>query len=239
MADQDTPKPIAEISHEPSKFDQFLEQNQKKIVIIVALTVLALLAFVTKSGLEKISKQDAGSALFKAKTAEDLQQVINQQNSAETKATATLLLAKAQAKTDLKAAIATLQKHIDNYPTSAIAYSAKLNLALYQLKDKQIKEGTQGLELLASDSNAASVQVFALYTLADIALEKKDKANAQKYFKKAAQASKNFKLNQLMTTYSEYAGYTAPKRISPRPVESKVESSPEAEVKLLETKENI
>lgn len=225
MADDNTPSPIAEISHEPSKFDQFLDQHQKKLIILAVLAVVGLLVTIAYQGSLKLDQQDAGSALFNAKTAQDYSTVIQEQSSEETKATASLLLAREQAKTDTTAAVTTLEKLVSSYPTSAIANDAKLNLGLLQLETGKTDKGLQNLEALKSDKAAGATQVIATYALAEEAMKNNDRVKAQELFDQASKMAANSNLKNNILDFKKIASVIPPTRIQPR-VTEKEEAAP-------------
>jgi len=86
----ESPTPIAEIDHGPSKFDQFLDQHTTKLIIGAILIALGAVGFVIYSGLAEAKAEEAGSALTAAESISDYQDVISQWPESKSAESATL-----------------------------------------------------------------------------------------------------------------------------------------------------
>ena len=78
MAEQNAPdsSPIAEISHGPSAFETFLDNNQKKLIILGILIALGMAAWVVKEGIREGNYLSAGNALSAADDTAALEEVM-------------------------------------------------------------------------------------------------------------------------------------------------------------------
>ena len=73
---EDSPTPIAELDQGPSKFEEFLEKNQKKLIILALLVLIGVIAYVFYTGLEKKKANEAGAAFMEATDEDSLNKVI-------------------------------------------------------------------------------------------------------------------------------------------------------------------
>ena len=214
MADSNTSPPIAEISHEPSAFDQFMQKHQMKLIIFLVLLALAAVAAVAMSGLKSLKEQDQGSQLFNAEGENGFKEVINSRTSEAAQATAMLLLAKEQVQSDKKEAITTLENLLEKYPNCAVKFEAKLNLALILLFNEQKDAALRHLDSLAIDDEAGYTQVYANYILADMALQVNKNDVAKTAYQKAADYAQHTTVSSQFQSFSEVAIVETPTHIT-------------------------
>jgi len=93
---QETPVPLAEISQGPNAFEQFLDRNQKNIIILAILIAIGVAAFVIYRGIETSRQETAGAALNKAEDLAALQAVITEHADTTAARSAMVLLADRQ-----------------------------------------------------------------------------------------------------------------------------------------------
>ncbi len=185
MPEDTTPSvaPLAEINLGPSKFEQFLDNNQKTLAILFAVAVAASAVYIVIRGVEKSREHSAGVALSKATTTSTLQDVISNHANTKAAASAKLLLADMQVgenKTDV--AIKTLQDFIatqNDHPARATA-SAKLGACL--MSQGKNAEASTIFQQIVNDPSARYIAPYALICLGDIAKIGGDTAKAESYF---------------------------------------------------------
>ena len=71
----DTPRPLAEISHGPSAFEAFLDRNQKGMIVLGILIAIAGGAWIVFKGMQESKAYGAGEDLSKAESLADLLEV--------------------------------------------------------------------------------------------------------------------------------------------------------------------
>jgi len=208
MAENKSSSPIAEISHGPSKFDAFLDKNQKLLVVAAAVAVFGTVGAIVYSGLGNIQVQQAGSKLFNAEGETALLAAINGAPDS-TQATGRYLISQEQGKTDKAAAISTLTDLLAKFPTSSVAPDAKLALNLYKLElgDATAK---QGLEQIAADAEAGHTAVLARLALADSALKAGETDAAKAEFTKVAETAKFVRLQDAGKRGANISGVKQP-----------------------------
>lgn len=212
MAEENTSSPIAEISHEPSKFDSFLEQNQTKLIIIAILVTLLAIGALVFKGLGEMKDQAEGSQLAAAETEEEFRAVMGSGSDA-VKSTAMLLLSDEQAKGGLEgkeAAIATLEELLTNYGTSEVAVDAKLRIARLMLDLGKLDESESKLKNILSSSDSGHTKVIAQAILADLTLQDGRLNESKKYYEESLENTKSASLRQLTTLGAKMAEVIPP-----------------------------
>ena len=194
MPEETTPSvaPLAEINLGPSKFEQFLENNQKTLAVLLAVAVVASAVYIVIGGVEKSREQSAGVALSKAATSAALQDVISKHANTNAAASAKLLLADKQAsegKSD--AAIKTLQDFIATNTDHPAKPTASAKLAAKLMGENKTAEASTIYQDLVSDPKARYIAPYALICLGDIAKAGGDPTKAESYF------------NQVKTEFAE------------------------------------
>lgn len=194
MPENTTPTntPLAEINLGPSKFEQFLDNNQKTLAVLFALAVVASAVYIVIRGVEKSREHSAGVALSKAATSAALQDVISNHAKTNAAASAKLLLADMQAgEGKMDAAIKTLQDFIATNTEHAARPTASAKLAANLMGEGKAAEASAIFQNLVSDPKARYIAPYALICLGDIAKVGGDPAKAESYF------------NQVKTEFAE------------------------------------
>jgi len=185
MADEQTiPTPIAEIDHGPSKFDEFMNKHQKKLIILTILAVIGILGYVIFDGIQKSKNETAGTALVEAEDEEALKKMIQDHNVSSSKSSAYIRLANMQAATEPSEAIKTLDNFISSYQDHPSIKEAELNRALLLANSGKKDDAKLKLEELIADSDAAYLSPLAAYALANILGEEGDNAAAAEVYQK-------------------------------------------------------
>ena len=194
MPEDTTPSiaPLAEINLGPSKFEQFLENNQKTLAILLSVEVVAIAVYIVTRGVNKSREQSAGVALSNAKNATALQEVISNHANTNAAASAKLLLADMQAGEGKTGdAIKTLQDFIATNTDHPAKPTASAKLAAKLMSENKTAEASAIFQDLVSDPQARYIAPYALICLGDIAKAGGDPAKAESYF------------NQVKTEFAE------------------------------------
>lgn len=218
MPEDTTPSvtPLAEINLGPSKFEQFLENNQKLLAVLLALLVISSAAYIVFRGVEKSREHSAGASLGQAKDTSALQEVINQHANTNAAASAKLLLADmlaAEGKSE--AATQALQNFIATHADHAAKPTASAKLAALLMSQGKTAEASAIFQAIASDPRARYIAPYALICLGDIAKAGGDSAKAESYF------------NQVKTEFAESSfASTAAERLATAKTKAPTEIDP-------------
>lgn len=183
----ESPNPIAEIDHGPSKLDQFLDQHTSKLVIGAILIALGVIGYVIYSGLARADQEEAGAALNAAETSSEYQNVISKWPKTKSAESAMLLLAGVQWEDSQSEAIQTLRDFLAEHPEHPAAATAKVSLALRLVEQGKSADATSLLTEVANDENSAYIAPLALITLGDIAKAAGHTDEATTWYEKAAE----------------------------------------------------
>jgi len=165
----DSPTLLGEIEQGPSKFEEFLENNQKKLLLFCLLVVIGVSGWIVIKGMRDAKERSAGEALVAARDMGDFRNVIEQFAGTPAAGTAQVELAKKQWDDGLREdAIKTLKDFIENNADHAAHPSARMALASFYFDDGEIEQGTAILEELADDKQAGHVAPLALIRLGDV-----------------------------------------------------------------------
>ena len=186
---EDSPTPIAELEHGPSKLDEFLEKNQKKLIILALLIFLGVIAYVFMTGLEKKTATEAGSAFMQATDEESLNKVIIDYSNSSTAGTAAIAIAQLRTNEDK---VAALNHFIATYPDHPGIPTKLLELSLIQMNDGKNSDAEITLNKLMANGNAAYLMPRAKIALADIAVSNNEIEKAEQLYTEAKEASSNF-----------------------------------------------
>ena len=179
----DTPTPIAEIDHGPSKFDQFLENNQKKLVILALVIFLGVVAYVFFKEYNKMQNENAGALLTEAENEEQYSKVIEEYPGQTAAGTAAYKIATLRTSDD--DAIDAYNHFITTYPEHPMIPLAEFNLAQRQVNTGNIAEATVTLEALIDSENVDFIIPKAKIALGDIALVNGKKEQAEALYNEA------------------------------------------------------
>jgi predicted negative regulator of RcsB-dependent stress response len=182
----DIPRPLAEISHGPSAFEAFLDRNQKGMIALGVVLVIATAGWIVVRGMKSESEENAGAILVKSEGIPELQALVKDKPDTAAAGSAQLVIAAKQWDAgDQDAAIETLRGFISSKPDHPGVYSAKASLASRLLQQGKKDEAQKLFSELASDPAAKYIAPYALVSLGDMqkADGKLDEAEAS--YKKA------------------------------------------------------
>ena len=187
---EDAPIPIAELDQGPSKFEEFLEKNQKKLFILAALIFLGVLAYVLMTGLEKKNAAEAGAAFMQATDEEALNKIITDHSSSPAAGTAAMAIAQLRTTDDDRTAA--LIHFIDNYPNHPGVPAKLLELALIQMNSGNNGDADLTLNKLIATDQSAFLAPIAKITLADIAASNNELAKAEEIYTEVKDSQTHF-----------------------------------------------
>lgn len=197
----DAPRPLGEISQGPSAFEQFLDRNQKNLVILSISIAVATAAYLVYHGVATSKEHTAGAELFKAKDLPALQNVVEKFRGTAAAGTATIPLAERQwTDGQQDAAIATLKAFIAANADHPARPSAQASLASKLKAQGKAPEAKQLFQELADDPAAAYLAPYALVSLGDLAKASGETEPAEKFYQKA---KTNFPASSFTTTVDQ------------------------------------
>jgi predicted negative regulator of RcsB-dependent stress response len=162
--------PLAEISHKPNGFEEFLDRNHKAIAVFAVLLVIAAIALVISRGIETSRQEAAGAALLKADNSAAYQAVVDEHAGTTAGGSAMVLLAETQWEENKKdESIATLRDFIAAYSGHAALPSAKASLGAKLMAQGKTGDASAVFEEVAADPAGRYIAPYALVSLGDIA----------------------------------------------------------------------
>lgn len=219
---EDTPTPIAEIDHGPSKFEQFLDEHQKKLIVLAIAVFLGVLAYVFFSGYGEMKNQHASAKLQSG----DLQGTIQEYPDTPASAAAGLELADQKSLNSQKEAIEDLQAFIAKHPDYPAAPTAQVSLGLRLLDEGKTSEAEAHLNSVLEVAGAEYIAPLAKLALGDIALKSGNKEKAKTLYTEVSKLDQNSSPDSIQT----YRGYVelaksrlflidakAPREVEPKP----------------------
>lgn len=225
---QDTPTPIAEIDHGPSKLDQFLEKYQKALVILAILLFLGILGYVFYIKYEEMKDQQAGAALSAATTEEQYRAVIEQYGDRTAAGTAALAIA--DLRTTDKDAIEALEYFITTYPDHPNISKAKLQLALRQINSDMTGEAQATLESIISNDPEGYLVPMAKIALGDIASKNSEIDKAKALYTEAQNLNPEINaFAQIATTRLAFLSAKLPEVVEAAPASTPAPTGPNVE----------
>ncbi len=182
---KNAPVPLAEISQGPNAFEEFLDRNQKNLVVLAVVLAIGAAGLVVYRGIEKSAEETAGVALSKAEDLASLQSVVDQHAKTAAAGSAMVLLANKQwTEGQQDAAIATLQKFIASTPDHPAIPTAQASLGAKLMTQGKAAEATKVFQTLADNTSAKYIAPFALISLGDIAKAGGDLEKAEASYNK-------------------------------------------------------
>lgn len=193
MAQAPTPSqtPLAEISHGPSAFEQFLENNQKALLAGLLVAILGVVVVVVYRGVEDGQRMAASNALYAASDVKALEKLIKEQSGSgfPSATTARLLLAQRHADDGLVAeSIQTLRDLLAENPAHVAAPAAKASLAAKLMNQGDAAEASTLFRELTDDPDSAYLAPYALLCLGDIAVASGDVEKGRAIYQEAIDA---------------------------------------------------
>ncbi len=178
----DTPTPIAEIDHGPSKFEVFLDENMKLIITAAIAIFLGVLAYVGYTGYSSMLNAQAGEDLASADDEPQLQAVISAHGNTASAGAAALLIADIKGNESAEDAINALRDFTSTYPNHPALPTATTSLGLRLLNEGKLPEAEAQLSAVLEMENAEHITPVAQIALGDIAKQNGDKERAREFY---------------------------------------------------------
>lgn len=190
--DKDIPQVLGEISQGPSAFEQFLDRNQKNLIILSIAIALGVAGFIIYQGVAVSKERSAGASLCKADDLASLQNVIKEFGGTAAAGTAAIALADRQWTDGQQGtAIETLRNFIDANPKHPAAPAAKASLAAKFKDQGKANEATALYLELSDEPKAVYLAPYAFIALGDLAKAGGDLDKAESYYQKSKTALLN------------------------------------------------
>lgn len=183
----DSSRPLAEIAHGPSKFEEFLDKNQKLLLLLAILIALLAAAYVVMRGVEQGKQEAAGASLIEAQNADELEKTIVKHAGSQAAKSAELLLADHQwSNGNKERSIATLRSFLADRPDHPATPTAKASLASKLMSQNENDEAARLFQELVDDPEARYVAAYALISIGDIAALAGNTEKARATFERVA-----------------------------------------------------
>jgi len=176
---------IGEIEHGPSAFEQFLDKNQKKLVIGGVVLILGLVSYVVLDGLSTKAEKEAAAAVSSASDISELRTAIDE-HSGTNAAGAALYKIGLQQWEDQRQddAIASMEQFIAEHASHPLIYNAKAALGSYQLQLGEVEKAKAAFDSVSAAGQGHELYGVALLNLGDIALREGDNDAAKGYYER-------------------------------------------------------
>ncbi len=197
---KEIPQALGEIAQGPTRFEQFLDRNQKNLIMLTVGVAVAVAGFIVYQGVATGKEHGAGADFCEADDLAALQNVIKEFGGTAAAGSATIALADRQwDEGQWPKAVETLVQFIDAKPKHPAIPAAKASLAAKYKQREDIKEATRLYQELTDDPAAAYLAPYAFICLGDLAKEGGDLAKAESFYHK----SKTSLLNNAFTSISD------------------------------------
>jgi predicted negative regulator of RcsB-dependent stress response len=223
----DSPRPLGEISQAPAKFEQFLDRNQKSLVVFALLLAVGAAGLVVYRGVQQGQEESAGAALSSAGDLSSLQSILREFPDSTAAGSARVLLADQQWEEGQQdAAIETLRSFLSSNPKHPARHTARASLGSKLFSQGKNPEAREVFNALVADEGGRFLAPYALISLGDIARAEGDVAAAQAFYQQANSDYPANSFNQIASTRLAVSKASPPVEIDPPPAP---EPAPEME----------
>jgi predicted negative regulator of RcsB-dependent stress response len=186
---KDAPQLLGEISQGPSAFEQFLDRNQKNLVILCIAITLGVAGFLIYQGIATSHERSAGAMLCQADDLTSLQSLVKEYPATAAAGSAKIALAERQWQENQQpAAIDTLKAFIADNPKHPALPTAKASLGAKLKFLGKTAEATSLFQELADDPDNSYLAPYALISLGDLAQAAGQAEQAETFYQKAKSA---------------------------------------------------
>ncbi|BCU75331.1 tetratricopeptide repeat protein [Luteolibacter sp. LG18] len=224
---QDSPQLLGEISQAPSAFEQFLERNQKGIVVFAIVAALAGCGWVIYRSKKTGEEKDAGAALIKAEDLSALQAVSKEYPGTQAAGSAVVLSAEKQwTDGQQDAAIETLKGFIQSQQDHPARASAQASLAAKLMAQGKNAEAETAFQAVISNPSGKFLAPYALIQLGDLAKIGGDVEKARGYYDRVKTEFADSSFAGLASQHLLTLKAKAPAEIEPRPAPAPTPGAP-------------
>lgn len=218
MADSQTqdPSPIAEISHGPSAFESFLDDHQKKLMILGVVAALGMAGWVVKEGIREGAYRAAGTDLAGASDLASLEEVVKNHAATPSAASASVLLSDAQWEQGQQdASLATLREEIAANPEHPATAPARARLAARLNEQGKTAEAKAAFQDILDQPTASYYAPYALISLGHIAKAEGDVEKAKQLYTRAGEGYPDNRLASNAGEANLFADFEMPEEVDP------------------------
>jgi len=214
----DTPRPLAEISHGPSAFESFLDRNQKGMVVAGVVLALAGGAWIVTKGLKQSRANAAGEELGNAESLAEFQDVVKKHAGTPAAGSAAILISEKQWEAgEQDTAIETLRKFIADSPEHPAIPSAKASLATRLMQQGKSDEAITIFKELVGNPAAKYIAPYALVSIGDIDKAAGRLQDAEASYKRVAEEFKGSPFASLADQHLKLVSFKMPVEIEAPP----------------------
>jgi len=182
----DSPQLLGEISQAPSAFEQFLERNQKALLVLAILAAVGGCGFVIYRGVQTGNENEAGANLVKADDLPALQAITANFPATAAGSSAIVLTAEKQWSSGQKdLAIETLNSFIKSKPQHPAIPSAQASLGSKLMSLGKNAEAAAAFQAVVDNKNGRFLAPYALTQLGDLAKLAGDTDKAKGFYDRA------------------------------------------------------
>ncbi len=182
----ETSRPLGEISQAPAPFEQFLDRNQKNLLILAILLVLGGAAFVVWRGIAEGKERAAGQALVEAEELAALREVVEDHAGTAAAGSAEVLLADQLWQDGQQDdAIRTLRNFLEQKPEHPARHTARASLGAKLIAQGEPDQAESVLNDLLQDPYGDFLAPYALILLGDISRGQNDAERAKEFYERA------------------------------------------------------
>lgn len=214
--ESESSQPIAEISHEPSKFEGFLNQNFKWLVVGMIVLAIAVAGWVVNRHIGDEERQAAGAALVAADEVEDFQEITKTYPGTPSATTALVRMSDFQWEQGLQEdSLESLRKAIGGASDHPSVPSARARLGARLLQQGDLNGAAEQFEELVDAPGARYIAPYAETMLAEIQLQRGDEAAAAKRLEQATKSYRGAAFGRLLNEHRQLVSFELPEEVDP------------------------
>jgi TolA-binding protein len=210
--------PLGEILQGPSKFEEFLEKNQKILLVGTVVAAIGILAYNVTNTIREDKDNEAAGALVAAKDIAGLESVRTDFPDSPAAITAEFLLArKLWDSGQQDASISNLRDLIAKHPDKPVTSMARQSLANSLLSQGKTSDAAAVYEEIANNESSTFLAPTALIALGDISLKNNEKDKAKSYYEKVTTQYSTSDLKQTAQERIDFLNFELPLEVEPPP----------------------
>ncbi len=223
MSDSLTPdassaSPIGEILHGPSKFELFLEKNQKLLLVGTIAVAVGIGGYSVMQSIKADTNAEAAGALIAATDLASLESVQTQFPDSPSAATAAFLRAeKLWESGEQDSAINSLKEIIGKYPQHPVVALSRMKLANALVVQGKTADAAALYEEVISDASSAFLAPNAMIALGDLAMKNKEMDKAKGYYQEVETKFEKSKLKQTAQERIRFISFQDPTEVDAPP----------------------
>ena len=209
-------KPVAEISHEPSKFEEALNKHFKSLVLLLVLIAVGVAAWVVNRHIGDENQRAAGAALVAANEIDDLQALRESYPETPSFVTAAVKMSDLQWEQGKQAAsLETLRAAIGGDPDHPSVATARARLGARLLMQGDLNGAAEQFDVLVDAPKARYLAPYAETMLAEIQIQRENKEGATERLEEATQAYAGSPFMQMLNQQRQLVSFTMPEEVAP------------------------